>query len=221
MHKFFGLSAIALVGLFAVFATAEDETSARLLVSKQILNKYLVEQSDVVVKYTLYNVGTGAASNVKLSESWTQRKFKKFKFLTIARCFHFYIGLVDNGFHPDAFEVVGGKLSAVIDRIAPQTNVSHVVVVRPKSYGYFNFTAAEVQYNAVEDVETIQLAVSSEPGEGGIVGLADFNKRFSSHLFDWVAFAIMTLPSLAIPFYLWHSSKSKYETLSKTSKRSH
>lgn len=88
------------------------------------------------------------------------------------------------------------------------------------SYDILSYSAHK-NYNVIILYLQVQLAVSSEPGQGGIVGLADFNKRFSSHFFDWVAFAIMTLPSLAIPFFLWYSSKTKYEKLAKSAKKGH
>ncbi|KAK6643651.1 hypothetical protein RUM43_005161 [Polyplax serrata] len=178
---------IGIISTAKLCTSEEDISGARLLVSKQILNKYLVEDMDILLKYTLYNIGKNAAVNVVLS---------------------------DQSFHPESFILMGGQLSVKIDRIPPGTNATHVVVIRPQKYGYYNFTAAEVSYK-VSDEGSMQYAVTSEPGEGLIVAFRDYDKKFSSHVLDWAAFAVMTLPSLVIPFVLWYSSKSKYEQITK------
>merc|ERR1712080_346252 len=183
------------------FASEADEAvggssgknEARLLVGKHIQNKYLVEGMDLVVKYTLFNVGDAAAVDVTLTES---------------------------GFGMDDFDIAGGQPTVKFDRLSPGINTTHALVLRPKKYGYFNFTSAEVKYRVSEDEDSeVRVGFSSEPGQGLIIALKDYERQFSAHTLDWVAFAVMTLPSLGIPFLLWYSSKSKYEKIVKGSKK--
>ena len=127
----------------------------QFFLSFQIQNKYLVEGMDLVVKYSLFNIGDAAAVDLSLTE---------------------------NGFGMDDFDIVGGQSSIKFDRLAPGANASHALVLRPTKYGYFNFTAAEVKYKVNEEENSpIRLGYSSEPGQGLIIALRDYERQFSAH----------------------------------------
>ncbi|XP_012945320.2 translocon-associated protein subunit beta [Aplysia californica] len=162
----------------------EEESEARLLVSKNILNQYLVEGKDLTVDYKIFNVGSRVAFDVRLK---------------------------DSSFPESSFSTVSGNLQVSWERIAPNSNVSHAVILRPLKSGYFNFTSAELSYLLSEDATERTVGYTSFPGEGGIVPEREFDRRFSPHVLDWLVFAFMTLPSLGIPFLLWYSSKSRYD----------
>lgn len=68
------------------------------------------------------------------------------------------VNLRDDSFTPDNFEVVIGFLDVTWQRLAPGSNVSHVVILRPLKAGYFNFTAAEVSYFPKEDSTEAQVS---------------------------------------------------------------
>ncbi|GFO37977.1 translocon-associated protein subunit beta [Plakobranchus ocellatus] len=162
----------------------EEESEARLLVSKNILNQYLVEGKDLTVEYKVFNVGGKVAFDVVLN---------------------------DNSFPQSSFTPVSGSLKATWERITPNSNVTHAVILKPLKSGYFNFTSADVSYLTSEESKERTFGYSSFPGEGGIVPQREFDRRFSPHVLDWLVFAFMTLPSLGIPYLLWYSSKSKYD----------
>ena len=170
---------------------AEEDSDARLLASKSILNSFLVEGKDVTVEYNIYNVGGSAAQDVFLK---------------------------DASFPESDFAIVKGHLDVNWPRIAPGSNVTHIVVLRPLKSGYFNFTSAEVSYKPSEAASEIQTGYTSASGEGLIMNFKDYDRKYSPHLLDWLAFGVMTVPSLGIPFLLWYSSKNKYQGLAKAKK---
>ncbi|XP_077320103.1 translocon-associated protein subunit beta [Lithobates pipiens] len=173
-----------LVAFAVLLALGQCEEGARLLGSKSLLNRYAVEGKDLTLQYNIYNVGSSAALDVELS---------------------------DDSFPPEDFGIVAGMLNVKWDRIAPASNVSHTVVLRPLKAGYFNFTSATMSYLAQEGAQVV-VGYTSAPGQGGILAQREFDRRFSPHFLDWAAFGVMTLPSIGIPLLLWFSSKRKYDT---------
>ncbi|XP_071486138.1 translocon-associated protein subunit beta-like [Diadema antillarum] len=181
-----------LIGLACLVALAgAQEPGARLLASKTILNQWLVEGRDMTVLYTIYNVGSSAASQVILN---------------------------DESFNENEFTVVSGQLKVQWDRITPASNVTHAVILKPTKTGFYNMTYGVVTYIPSEGAEA-RTAYTSSPGKAGVVAVKDYDRRFSPHYMDWAAFAIMTIPPIGIPFLLWFRSKSKYEALSTKSKK--
>lgn len=120
---------VGVLCLWLAHATEEEVSEARLLIQKRILNKYLVEGRDIIVDYNIYNVGGSAALDITL---------------------------MDSSFHPAHFQVTSGLLNFKLNRLAPGSNVTHTVVVRPLTPGRFNFTSAEVSYRTSEDSQEFQ-----------------------------------------------------------------
>ena len=73
-------------------------------------------------------------------------------------------------------------LTLNLDRIPPGGNATHITVIRPSKFGYFNFTSAEVSYLPSESATEALIGYSSEPGQGAIVPFKEYDRKFSPHL---------------------------------------
>ncbi|KAI6201938.1 Electron transfer flavoprotein, beta subunit [Aphelenchoides besseyi] len=158
--------------------------SARILALKTGLSQYAIEGMDFVFEYSLFNTGDRTALKVSLDDR--------------------------HSFPTQAFEVIKGLLQVRWEKIPPGANVTHSVVIRPRNYGVFNHTAAQVTYYPKEDAKEVRVGYTTAPGEGHIYRLRDYERRFSSKWFVWVVFFLMTLPTTAVPFAIWWQLRNKY-----------
>uniref|UniRef100_A0A7E4UQN0 Translocon-associated protein subunit beta n=1 Tax=Panagrellus redivivus TaxID=6233 RepID=A0A7E4UQN0_PANRE len=184
--KFVLLSALLCV-VFAEETELDSKpalNSARILASKHSLSQYAVESLDYVIQYDLYNIGDQPARQVVLDDR--------------------------NSFPTQSFEVVKGLLQVKWDRIPAGENVTHSVVVRPRNYGVFNYTAAAVTYYPSESAKDVRFVYSTSPGEGYIYRLKDYERRFSSKIGTWIGFLILVVPTTLIPYILWSKSSALY-----------
>lgn len=172
---------------------AGSATDAKILASKFLLSRYGVEDKELVVDYRLYNVGDKIATKVTLDDTIN--------------------------FQATYFEVIKGALSVEWDRIAPGSNVSHSVILKPLFSGTINYTAAEISYFPSETATGSRKGYTSAPGESYVYRLRDYERRFAPRYLDWAIFALATTPVLVLPALLWFNSKSKYEKLAATKEK--
>uniref|UniRef100_A0A914WM16 Translocon-associated protein subunit beta n=1 Tax=Plectus sambesii TaxID=2011161 RepID=A0A914WM16_9BILA len=166
--------------------------AARVLASKFFLSQYAVEDKDYVVDYHLHNIGDKAALKVTLDDR--------------------------HSFPTQTFEIVRGLLQVRWERLGPGANVTHSVVLRPRQFGAFNYTAGQITYYPSEDAKEVRVGYTTAPGEGYIYRLKDYERKFSPHVGDWAIFALMALPCVGLPLLLWFKTKSKYDIDLKKSK---
>ena len=178
---------LLLFSLLLVGWASADDGDAKIILIKTIMNDIITASHDLAVKYMLFNIGDGPASDVVLA---------------------------DTTFPDTMFQVVKGLTSVKWDYIHPASNVTHLLVLHPTKSGPFNFTSAVVQYGASKGSDST-FGYSNEIGELEIMTLKDFNRIHASHLFDWCFFALWCVPSLLIPYGLFYSSKRRFTVKAK------
>ncbi|XP_039257885.1 translocon-associated protein subunit beta-like [Styela clava] len=167
---------------FVTFVHGDDVGPAKLIVVKDVTNDVIAQGMDLTIKYQILNIGESAATDVELA---------------------------DSTFPEIDFELVAGMFNVKWPKIAPSTNVSHAVVVKPLRSGDFNFTSAVVQYVATEGEEPT-FGFSSEVGEVTILTEKEYQRIFADHFIDWALFMVWCIPSLFMPYLMYYKSKTKY-----------
>uniref|UniRef100_A0A8R1DEV7 Translocon-associated protein subunit beta n=1 Tax=Caenorhabditis japonica TaxID=281687 RepID=A0A8R1DEV7_CAEJA len=179
-----------LVFLVVVAYGAEVGTQTQdafILAHKQPLSTYAVENMDFVLEYGLYNVGDKPAHKVTLDDR--------------------------HSFPTNSFDIVKGLLHVHFEQIPAGANVTHSVVIRPRAYGFFNYTSAQVTYYT--DNENLHVSVTNTPGEGYIYRQREYDRRFAPKYTFFLVFLALITPTTLGSFILLQQSKSRFPAINK------
>jgi len=179
-----------LVVLFFVFALAMlgsvfgVEDQATLLVKRDILNDEVVVGRDTVINIDIFNVGTGDAFDVELTDdTWSK----------------------------DAWEQTLGLSSAEWDQIPAGSNVSHSFVLKALNEGLYTARPAEVRYRLTKGGH-VQRVLSSNPSWPVYVVPSGFSSlRTGPRFAEWGVFLLLAVLSSIGPFLTWFYLSRNYQ----------
>ncbi|CAD6188953.1 unnamed protein product [Caenorhabditis auriculariae] len=182
------LALVALLSAVAYTVDVETQTTeAFILAHKSPLSLYAVENMDLVIEYGIYNNGDKPAKKVTLDDR--------------------------HSFPTQSFDIIKGLLHVHFESVGARSNVTHSVVVRPRAFGMFNYTSAQVSY--FTESNDLHVAYTNTPGEGYIYRQKEYDRKFSPKYIFFVVFAIVVAPTTLGSYLLFLKSKSRFEEFSK------
>ena len=186
------LTAVLLLVHFTPLSCVQEPPSeAYLFASKRILNTYLAEGKDITIMYGIYNIGMKTAYD---------------------------INLVDDTFDDSELSIITGLTDVTWSELPPDSNITHTVILRCPMGGvaYLNFSSAVLTYKLTKEGVDVIITPTSSPKLVGLMGNAEYSRKFEAHYIDWVVLAVMILPTLAIPFFMFRRSHRRYMSKSKS-----
>eukprot|EP01133_Synstelium_polycarpum_P012059 gene12059-14110_t len=172
--------------LFALVATlyisAVCSSSAELLFQKKITDAPIVGK-DLDISFVIFNVGSGAAYDVSFQ---------------------------DNDFDSTSFEITKGQASGKWETIEAGSNVTQVLTVKPISQKFVPLSATVLSFRKSQSTEDLSYTAAASYSGMYVESVADYDKRTSLHIKEWVIFAVLCLGSVAFPFSIWSYYKMNY-----------
>jgi len=181
----FTYAVVVLLSLAQCAELAAPKLKANLVIGKELSNSQVVKERDLVIKYTIYNVGDGPASEVTLT---------------------------DEDITSGPFTIRSGLKSAYWPTIPAGSKSTHVLVATPSMAIKLmhNFTAAKVTYKANKDDLSQQTGTSSTPGTFEIYQSGEFSRQNNPHLVEWFLFMLICVVPLGVPYLIIKQTKSSY-----------
>jgi len=158
----------------------------RVISRKKILSKSPAAGQPMEVEYTIWNVGNTDVSDVEVTdESYT-----------------------------DEFFAEAVKVSFKADKIEAGSKYSEVHTVVPKEEGKIKLSGAKVSYKSVISADSTDSVVyQSEGASEGLVPIssaAHYARHVQSHVFDWLCFGLLAVPSTVLPYMAAQATLTRY-----------
>jgi len=180
-----------IAALFLVLLSATAFATPNLISKKSVFASRGVQPTvgqEMIVTIEIFNVGSSPAYDVRLDDKW----------------------------HVDYFAPVSGAAQTSWEVIPAGANVSHVIILVPKSSGYMETRRATVDYRETSNGEEIRSVSTSvqglriyEPNE------VDWLSFGGSHIKEWSVFLVFASVTVLAPGLFYLSVQSQKDQIVK------